>query len=148
MPSFLLPCTIPDLHDLSTHSSPLNQWLRLISPFRLREFQLSNFTFLHMEIFWSRIFVATCLLESMARMSSASPTFGNFNSQTLASSDWLFSRVEDLLTHVLPNQWLCSHFGNLASSTISTVLSLHPRSMIEIFSGSSEFYPSSFPLEF
>jgi hypothetical protein len=55
-----------------------------------------------------------------------------------------FSEMADRLPRVLLNRRLCSCFGTLVSSTRSMVLQLPPRSMIEIFFGTSTLWPSAF----
>jgi hypothetical protein len=113
--------------------------------FSLWEFQLSNPASFSATIFRSETSVDTCHFRCVVTFSFMSLVFGNLNSQTLATFDWLSSRVEDLLTCILPNQWFFSYFKTLASSTISTVVQLPPQSMmINIFFGTSELLPSAF----
>jgi hypothetical protein len=118
--------------------------MRSVRDFGLQGFEISNSGYLRMVISRNGRSFDTCPFKCAARISSTNPTFGNLNSQTPATFDWSSSGVEDLLTRTLPNQRSCSRFGTLASSTRSTVLRFPPRSTTEIFSRSSDLFPSTF----
>jgi hypothetical protein len=57
---FLSPHVSPDLHDLSTHNSPLDQWLSLTPPFRPLGVSTLNSTLLYVKISWSGRSSTTC----------------------------------------------------------------------------------------
>jgi hypothetical protein len=96
------------------------------------------------EIFWNERSYNICPFKYVAKISFSYPSFGNFKSQILASLDCISSGVEDILTHILPNQRLCSYFRTFSSSTKSTVLRLPSQSTIKIFFRSSDFSSSVF----
>jgi hypothetical protein len=99
-PSFLFPHVSPDLHDLLTCNSPLDQRLSLTPPFRPLGVSTLNSTLLCVTISWSGRSIATCPLESMARISSMDPAFGDLKSQVL----FLLLKYVRILPCVLLNQ--------------------------------------------
>jgi hypothetical protein len=124
---FLLSHTLPNLHGLSTHALLPNRRLRLISPFGLREFQLSTLAsaaVLPPEIDDLSMPVPH---RSTTVVHFFSSGFGSFNSQCSFSPRVLSLEDNDLSTRVPHRSKAVVHFdssgfGSLNSQSLSPCL--------------------------